>query len=241
MTFAQTLQPEEVRSICRCAIRYAKDRKDIMNQLRNCRQNLIQESVDPGTLRRHIRGIATTETQLNYRRDAPSELQELYVPAVREVFLDADVHMEAKEIWENNEIDECYLRTWRCIKNALLGVDEKLKCYGFVSAEKWKMVAILEMLVVQVGRLREALVGLVVVDKFADEMDEIAKCRGSKWSNNRELWSIWDQLQQNLKCGCTACTPLDPENCADPVFYSLSTVVRLKQNLHDGFSIAPIG
>jgi hypothetical protein len=179
---------------------------------------LINESIDPGTLRRDILAIATTETQLNYQRDAPSELQELYVPATREVFLDADAHMEAKQIWENNEIHECYLRTWRCIKTTLLEIDEKLKCYGFVSAEKEKMVAMLEMLVVQVGRLREALVGLVVLDKFADEMDEIAKSRGNKWSNNPELWAVWVQFQRNMKCGCTACMPLNPEDCDDPLF-----------------------
>lgn len=218
MTFDEPLQPDEARSICRCAIAYASDRKDTMDRLRECRQNLIDESVDPGTLRRDIRAIATTETQLNYRRDAPSELQELYAPAVRDVFPDADVHMEAKEIWENNEIHECYLRTWRCIKSTLLEIDEKLKCYGYVSVEKKKIIAIFEMLVVQVGRLREALVGLVVVDKFANEMDEIAKSRGNKWSNNPELWLIWNRLQHNMKCGCTACTPLSPESCSDPVF-----------------------
>jgi hypothetical protein len=179
---------------------------------------LINESIDPGTLRRDILAIATTETQLNYQRDAPSELQELDVPAIREVFPDADVHMEAKEIWEINELHECYLRTWRCIKTTLLEIDEKLKCYGYVSAEKEKMLAMLEMLVVQVGRLREALVGLIVVDKFADEMDEIANSRGNKWSNNPGLWATWDRFQRNMKCGCTACTPLCPEDCADPVF-----------------------
>lgn len=218
MSFSQHLQPQEARNICRCAIRYASDRKKTMAQLRECRQNLIDERVDPGTLRRDILAIATTETQLNYRRDAPSELQELYVPAIREVFPDPDVHMEAKEIWENNEIHECYLKTWRCIKDTLLDIDGRLKAYGFVTSEKDKIIAILEMLVVQAGRLRDALVGLIVVDKFADEMDEIAKDRGNKWSNNPELWSIWDRLQRSMKCGCTACTPLKPEDCADPVF-----------------------
>lgn len=218
MAISQPLPPEEARSICRCAIRYAGDRKETMAQLRDCRRNLINESIDPGTLRRGILAIATTETQLNYRRDAPSELQELYVPAIREVFLDFDIHMEAKEVWENNEIHECYLRTWRCIKNTLLEIDEKLKCYGFVSAEKEKIIAMLEMLVVQVGRLREALAGLIVVDKFADEMDEIAKSRGNKWSTDPELWAVWVRFQRNMKCGCGACTPLDPEDRDDPVF-----------------------
>lgn len=218
MAVSQPLPPEEARSICRCAIRYANDRKDTLAKLRECRQNLINESIDPGTLRREILAIATTETQLNYRRDAPSELQELYVPTSREVFPDADVHMKEKEIWENNDIHECYLRTWRCIKTALLEIDEKLKCYGFVSVEKEKMIAMLEMLVVQVGRLREALVGLIVVDQFADKMDEIAKSRGSKWSNNPELWAVWVRFQRNMKCGCTACAPLNPEDCDDPVF-----------------------
>jgi hypothetical protein len=180
-----------------------------MDQLRECLQYLINESIDPGTLRRKILTIATTETQLNYWRDAPSELQELYVPAIREVFPDPDVHMEAKEIWENNEIHECYLRTWRCIKDTLLVIDDKLKCYGFELGE---------MLVVQVGRLRDALVGLIVVDKFADEMDEIAKDGGNKWSHIPELWAIWDRLQRSMKCGCTACSPLTPEECADSVF-----------------------
>ena len=83
---------------------------------------------------------------------------------------------------------------------------------------KKKMVAMLEMLVIQVGRLRDALVGLIVVDKFADEMDEIAKDRGNKWSNSPESWAIWDRLQRSMKCGCTACSPLTPEECADPVF-----------------------
>ncbi|KAF3384268.1 hypothetical protein F1880_002997 [Penicillium rolfsii] len=218
MVISQQLPPEEVRSICRCAMRYASDRKETMAQLRDCRRNLINESIDPGTLRRDILALATTETQLNYRRDAPSELQELHTPVIREVFIDPNVHMEAKEIWENNEIHECYLRTWRCIKTTLLEIDEKLKCYGFVSAEKEKMIAMLEMLIVQVGRLREALVGLIVVDKFADEMDEIADSRGNKWANNPELWAVWIRLQCNMKCGCTACTPLKPEDHDDPVF-----------------------
>lgn len=218
MAISQPLLPEEVGSICRCAIRYANDRKDAMAQLRDCRKNLINESIDPGTLRRDILAIATTESQLNYRRDAPSELEELYVPAIRDVFPDAGAHMKEKEIWENNEIHECYLRTWRCIKTTLLEIDEKLKCYGFVSAEKEKMIAMLEMLVVQVGRLREALIGLIVVDRFADEMDETAESRGNKWSNNPELWAIWVQFQRNMKCGCAACTPQNPEDSYDPVF-----------------------
>lgn len=218
MLLSRPLQPEEARSICRCGIRYASDRKNTMLQLRECRRNLIDESIDPGTLRKEVLAIATTETQLNYRRDAPSELQELYVPAIREIFPDPDVHMEAKEIWENNEIHECYLRTWRCIKDTLLAIDEKLSCYGFEPGEKKKMAAMLEMLVIQVGRLRDALVGLIVVDKFADEMDEIAKDRGNKWSNSPESWAIWDRLQRSMKCGCTACSPLTPEECADPVF-----------------------
>ncbi|KAF7717588.1 Uncharacterized protein PECH_007596 [Penicillium ucsense] len=217
MAFRKSLNPEEARHIYQCALRYAQDRRHTLHQIQECRDNLIRENVDPGTLRRQIRTIALTETQLNYRRDAPSEIQELYVPITRDVFPDPDIHMEAKEIWENNEIHECYLRTWRCVQRVLLQIDDRLKCYGFAKLEKSKMVAMLEMLVTQVGRLREALVGLVIVDRFADEMDQIAMSKDGQWSASSELWMVWNQMQQDMKCGCTACTPLDAVTSSEPV------------------------
>ncbi|KAI2789456.1 hypothetical protein POX_d04947 [Penicillium oxalicum] len=218
MVIKKPLDPEEARSIHRCALRYAQDRRKTLYRLRECRYNLLHETVDPGTLRRNIQSIAFGKTQLNFQRDAPSEVQELHVPVIRDVFPDPDIHMEAKEIWENNELHECYLRTWKSIQSVLLEIDDRLKCYGFVKEEKMKMVAMLEMLVVQVGRLREALVGLIIVDRFADEMDEIATSKDRQWSSNPELWRIWSRLQRDLKCGCIACTPLAPKASDNPVF-----------------------